>query len=123
MFANGDIYLGEGFDRINVTGMSEQKIMYALTRHNSPVREKLYVYACNKPYVGSHDAYMINLVEPITEAVFKEIDYEMSIWGSENRLMWAFKNLMNFCLLNPGHVPFWKHSITIAPSFAQNEYE
>ena len=44
---------------------------------------------------------MINLVEPITEAVFKEIDYEMSIWGSENRLTWAFKNLMNFCLLNP----------------------
>ena len=28
MFVNGDIYLGKGFDRINVMQMSEQKIMY-----------------------------------------------------------------------------------------------
>ena len=47
MFANGDIYLGEGFDRINVTGMSEQKIMYALTRHNSPERNCTYMHAIN----------------------------------------------------------------------------
>ena len=102
MFANGDIYLGKGFDKINVTEMGKQKIMYALTRHNSPEGNcTTNAAACNKPYVGSHDAFMINLVEQINETVFEEIDYEMATWGSENRLMWAFKTIMNFCLLNP----------------------
>ena len=102
MLVNGDIYLGKGFDRINVTQMSEQKIMYALTRHNSPEEScTLNKATCNELYVGAHDAFMINLVEPIPQAVLKEIDYDMGVWGSENRLMWAFKTLMNFCLLNP----------------------
>ena len=101
IYANGDIYLGRGFDRINVIKMREQKIMYALTRHPSPEGKCTQGAACNKPYVGSHDVFVINLAEPIPEVVLKEIDYETGFPGMENRLMWAFKTFMNFCLLNP----------------------
>ena len=101
LYANGDIYLGRGFDRINVIKMREQKIMYALTRHPSPEGKCTQGVACNKPYVGSHDVFVMNLVEPIPEVVLNEIDCELGFPGIENRLMWAFKTFMNFCLLNP----------------------
>ena len=84
-----------------------QKIMYALTRHPSPERKCTQGATCNKPYVGSHDSFVINLAEPIPEVVLEEIDYETGFLGIENCLMWAFKtlnNFMNFCILNPSSI-------------------
>ena len=104
IFANGDIYLGDGFDRVNTTLMRDERIMYALTRHHAPERNCSEEFSCNKPYVGSHDTFMVHLTEPIPHAFLKELEYEMSFWGSENRLMWVFRDKMDFCVLNPCNI-------------------
>ena len=104
IFANGDIYLGDGFDRVNTTQMRDERIMYALTRHHAPERNCSEEFSCNKPYVGSHDTFMVHLTEPIPHAFLKELEYEMSFWGSENRLMWVFRDKMDFCVLNPCNI-------------------
>ena len=112
IFANGDIYLGDGFDRVNTTQMRDKRIMYALTRHHAPERNcSEEEFLCNKPYVGSHDTFMVHLKEPIPQAFLKELEYELSSWGSENRLMWVFKEKMDFCVLNPCNIfkPFHYH--------------
>ena len=107
IFANGDIYLGDGFDRVNTTQMRDQRIMYALTRHYAPdgnCSEDEFEVSCNHKYIGSHDTFMIHLKEPIPHAFLKELEYEMSFWGSENRLMWVFRDKMDFCVLNPCNI-------------------
>ena len=77
IFANGDIYLGDGFDRVNTTLMRDERIIYvyALTRHHAPERNCSEEFSCNKPYVGSHDTFMIHLEEPIPHAFLKELEY------------------------------------------------
>ena len=106
IFANGDIYLGDGFDRVNTTLMRDQRIMYALTRHHAPEGNcsEEFLYMCNKPYVGSHDTFMFHLTEPIPHTFLGDLDYEMCSWGTENRLMWLFRDKMDFCILNPCNI-------------------
>ena len=79
IFANGDIYLGDGFDRVNTMLMRDERIMYALTRHHAPERNCSEEFSCNKPYVGSHDAFMIYLKEPIPHAFLEELEYHHTI--------------------------------------------
>ena len=107
IFANGDIYLGDGFDRVNTTIMRDQRIMYSLTRHHAPegnCSEDEFEVSCNHKYIGSHDTFMIHLGEPIPHTFLKELEYEMCSWGSENRLMWLFRDKMDFCVLNPCNI-------------------
>ena len=83
MFANADNYLGGGWDRVDPLVMSRQKIMYAVTRQVAQ-EEK-----CNVPnvksfsgidmcfdmrYIGSHDALLFRLTEPLTEEFLKELE-------------------------------------------------
>ena len=74
MFANADIYLGGGFDRVDALLMSRQKIMYPLTRRGA--REEkcgMADYCLDKPYIGSHDVFLFRLIEPLPEQFFKEL--------------------------------------------------
>ena len=100
--SNGDIYLGSGFDRLNHTIMTEQRIMYTLTRHHAPESNCTEGGAlCSLPYLGSHDTFVFILNDPIPSEVLDELDYQIGSPGSENRLMWVFKTKLNYCLLNP----------------------
>ena len=100
--SNGDIYLGSGFDRLNHAIMIEQRIMYTLTRHHAPESNCTEGGAlCSTAYYGSHDTFVFILNEPIPSDVLDELDYQLGSPGSENRLMWAFKTKLNYCLLNP----------------------
>ena len=100
--SNGDIYLGSGFDRLNHTTMTEQRIMYALTRHHAPESNCTEgVALCSLPYHGSHDTFVFILHEPIPSDVLDELNYQLGSPGSENRLMWAFQTKLNYCLVNP----------------------
>ena len=101
VFTNEDIYLGDGFDKVNVANMRNQKILYTLTRYNAPEGKCNDSYVCGKRYIGSHDTFLMHLSKKVPEAALKELEYQMGNWGSENRLMWAFQKYMNFCLLNP----------------------
>ena len=100
--SNGDIYLGSGFDKLNHSIMTEQRIMYTLTRHHAPESNCTEGGAlCSLPYYGSHDTFVFILHEPIPSDVLDELNYQLGSPGSENRLMWAFETKMNYCLLNP----------------------
>ena len=107
MFANEDIYLGEGFERVDPVMMRDSKIMYVPTRHNSPAfghcQDKLKQSNCSKKYIGlqSYDSYLFHLKEPVNDKVLREIDFATNAYGIENRCVWAFKTFMNFCILNP----------------------
>ena len=54
MFANEDIYLGEGFKKVDPVMMRDSKIMYISTRHNSPAfghcQDKLKQSNCSQTY-------------------------------------------------------------------------
>ena len=100
--SNGDIYLGSGFDRLNHSIMTEQRIMYTLTRRHAPESSCIEEEAlCSSQYKGSHDTFVFILKEPILSDVLDELDYQLGSPGSENRLMWAFETKFNYCLLNP----------------------
>ena len=103
VFTNEDIYLGDGFDKVNVANMRKQKILYSLTRYKAPEEwyDNTTYNGCGKSYVGSHDTFLMHLTKKVPEAALKELEYQMGNWGSENRLMWTFQKYMNFCLLNP----------------------
>ena len=102
--SNGDIYLGSGFGRLNHAIMTEQRIMYTLTRRHAPesnCTEEDSEALCSLQYKGSHDTFVFILKEPIPSDVLDELDYQLGTLGSENRLMWAFETKLNYCLLNP----------------------
>ena len=107
MFANEDIYLGKGFERVDPVMMRDSKIMYVPLRHNSPAfgrcQDKQKQSNCSQKYIGfkSYDSYLFHLKEPVNDAVLREIDFATNAYGLENRCVWAFKTFMHFCILNP----------------------
>ena len=105
MYVSEDAYLGNGYEKLNPRTMRDSKIMYALTRHDSPewkhCQSAFKQSTCDTTYGGSHDGYLVHLKEPIIEAVLKEVDYETHRWRIEGRIMWAFRTLMKFCVLDP----------------------
>ena len=102
MFANADIYLGGGFDRVDALLMSRQKIMYPLTRRGA--REEkcgMADYCLDKPYIGSHDVFLFRLIEPLPEQFFKELEFGLVSLGMENIVIGLFQNMLKYCTLNP----------------------
>ena len=79
MFANGDIYLGDGFQLVDSLLMAQQKIVYSLTRQ---VAEKdkcpgvnmtvNYENLClDEHYMGSHDSFLLHLTEPLPDEALR----------------------------------------------------
>ena len=107
MFANEDIYVGQGFEKVDPVMMRDSKIMYVPTRYNSPAfghcQDKQNQSSCSPAYIGlqSYDSYLFHLNEPVDGAVLREIDFPTNAYGIENRCVWAFKTFMHFCILNP----------------------
>ena len=107
MFANEDIYLGQGFEKVDPVMMRDSKIMYVPTRHNSPAfghcQYKLNQSDCSEEYIGtqSYDSFLFHLKESVNDTVLGEIDFPTNAFGIENRCVWAFKTFMHFCILNP----------------------
>ena len=107
MFANGDIYLGDGFNLVDPEVMSHQDIMYALTRqiaYNERCTPKS-VYntdLCREyNYIGSHDTFLFHLKEPLTEDFLENLEFTPGFSGMENVIIWLFKTKLNYCVLNP----------------------
>ena len=102
MFLNGDIYLGDGFDRVDPIVMRKNKIMYTLTRQvkkeeSCGERDK----CLERKYIGSHDTFLFHLTEPIPESALQHLNLEFASRGVENVVMWVFKTKLGYCLLNP----------------------
>ena len=109
MFANADIYLGDGFDKIDPAIMDKQKIMYAISRHTSPEQytmcgNKKKDYHWNdmcKKYINSHDAFLFRLHEPLINEFFQYTNFTFPTPGTEGRVIWTFVNVLKYCVLNP----------------------
>ena len=52
-------------------------------------------------YIGSHDAFLFHLKEPLPEEALKELEYKIWDYGAENVLMGVFHKLLHYCILNP----------------------
>ncbi len=111
IFANADLYLGGGFDRVDPQVMAQRKIMYTPSRriaerdrcnHTAKDWTLSDVDMCfGHEYIGSHDVFLFRLEEPLPEEVLKQLEYDLVSPGMENVLMWLFKTKLKYCLLNP----------------------
>ncbi len=101
---NMDVYLGEGFEKLNKTYLVKQNVAYALTR-NGRQEQRCNMHGkrgyCETGYIGSHDAFIFVLTQRLEEPVLSEFDYEMHVFGGENVLLWVLRNRMKKKLLNP----------------------
>jgi hypothetical protein len=107
MVVNADIYLGDGFDKIDAAVMHQQNVMYAISRHRAPEQNLM----CPKEsrdardmcryYIGSHDSFLFHLHKPLTEEFLRHMDFPYPNAGMEGRMIWAFQAVLKYCVLNP----------------------
>ena len=111
-FMNADIYLGEGFGKVDPAMMGKRNIMYSISRHVAPEHptlcgktSKRYYFRdlCVK-YMGSHDMHMFRLDEPLPEEFLEQLEFGLTKYGIENRIIWLFKNVLKYCVVNPCNV-------------------
>ena len=100
-----DNYIGKGWENVNHTLMMRKRLMYALTRHPAPSMcpGSATSFNCGKgyTYVGSHDTFVFFVRGPIDRHKFIELDVTPNLNLMENALMWAFKERLNYTILNP----------------------
>ena len=103
MFANADIYLGDGFELVDPLLMAQQKTMYSLTRQvaaNTTCPGD--IDKCLKAgYIGSHDSFLFHLSEPLPDEALEELEFPLPSYGMENVILWIFQRMLKFCTLNP----------------------
>jgi hypothetical protein len=104
---NADCYIGNGFEHLN-TRILKQGTIYALTRHENVkqiascgVRDFCGV---NSKYIGSHDAFVMTLVRPLSDEVLRRLDFRPNIAGAENVAIFVLKKYGHFRLKNPCHI-------------------
>ena len=108
MYANADIYLGEGFELVDTGVMRKQKIMYALTRRVKPEdrcgvnRTYTDTDKClEDDYHSSHDVFLFRLNEPFPNETLEALDFKLPSLGMENVIIWHFQHKLGYCVLNP----------------------
>ena len=103
MYANGDIYLGNGFEKVDASALSKRHIFYALTRLGKQEEACKMEDFCggDLQYIGAHDAFLFHLKEPIPEEALKELEFKIWDYGAENVLIGVFNKLLHYCTLNP----------------------
>ena len=96
-----DVYLGEGFDKLNKTLIAKRKIAYALTRSGQRCNMGGKLGYCDTRYIGSHDTYVFVLTQRIDESTLSEFNYNMHVMGGDNVFIWVLRKRMKMTVLNP----------------------
>ena len=104
MIMNADCYVDKGFEQLDESILN-RKTMYALTRHETPENVRL----CNAEdfcgpsatYRGSHDAFLFRLLDPLPSQLLDSIDYQPSMGGIEQVLIFNFQKHAQFNIKNP----------------------
>ena len=109
-----DNMFGAGWNQLEPDILKERKIMYALTRHsafNSSCKDAKR-YTCDDDsigYVGSHDTFVF-YVRNIAADQLKPLDsVTPNLNGMENVLMWLFRDVLGYTLVNPCKTLFIHH--------------
>ena len=108
MYANADVYLGEGFEVVDPAVMNRQKIIYALTRQVKP-EERCGVnrtfsdtnMCLEQNYIGSHDVFLFHLNNTLPDDFLDTLDFRLDSSGLENVVIWLFQHNLRYCVLNP----------------------
>ena len=103
MYANGDIYLGNGFEKVDANVLSKRNILYALSRLGKQEETCKMPDFCggDYQYMGSHDVFLFHLKEALSEQVLKELEFMIWDCGTENVIIGVFQKLLHYCTLNP----------------------
>ena len=113
-----DNYIGEGWDNFNHEVFRRERLMYALTRHQSPSHCNGAIEQANCRegfrYIGSHDIFVFYVNGPIDHHKLVEIDVTPNVYGMENVLIWEFKTRLKYRVLNPCKVFVVYHEHCIA---------
>ena len=113
-----DNYIGEGWDNFNHEVFRRERLMYALTRHQSPshCNGAMEQANCREGfrYIGSHDIFVFYVNGPIDRRKLVEIDVTPNVNGMENVLIWEFRTRLKYRILNPCKVFVVYHEHCIA---------
>ena len=112
MIMNADCYVDKGFEQLDESILN-RKTMYALTRHETPENVRL----CNATdfcgpralYIGSHDAFLFRLLEPLPSQLLDSIDYRPNMLGIEQVLIFNFHKYAQFNTKNPCKILYIVH--------------
>ena len=117
---NQDIYLGGGWEKMSISTLRSNKLMYALTRH-LPRESCPRTASCDEKaeYVGSHDVFVFYVAVNFTMEMLKGLDFGQNGAGMENVLMWYFEKHMGYRLLNPCKIVYVYHNHCVPVKFAQ----
>ena len=112
MIMNADCYVDKGFERLNESILN-RKTMYALTRHETPENVRLCKAEdfCGPKarYMGSHDAFLFRLLEPLPSQLLDSIDYRPNMLGIEQVLIFNFHKYVQFKTKNPCKILYIVH--------------
>jgi hypothetical protein len=103
---NADCYLGNGFQKLDINILRKGTI-YALTRHETPkaIRkcEVKDFCAAQAKYIGSQDAFVLNLAKPLPSNVLDTLMVRQDIVGVEKFVIFILRVLGKFTVKNPCH--------------------
>ena len=126
---NADCYVDKGFELLDENILSNNKTMYALTRHGPPVNSGLCVapdhFKCDPGYRyrGSHDAWVFRLMAPLPDEVLNNTDYLPHLEGIEQVLMFHLRTSGGFTIKNPCKILQIVHYHCIrAPELGKYQY-
>lgn len=114
IISHQDNYIGEGWEKVNQQTLKTKRLMYAITRHPSPLKCSATTTAahCGEgyPYMGSHDTFVFYVSTTLPRHKLVEIDVTPNMSGIENVLIWIFKTRFNYKVINPCKVLIVYHS-------------
>jgi hypothetical protein len=104
---NADCYIGDGFQKLDIS-IIRKGTVYALTRHETPkaIRNCKVEDLCDvqAKYIGSHDAFIMNLVQPLHSNLLDALMVRQDIVGVEKFVIFTLTTLGKFIVKNPCHV-------------------
>lgn len=104
MIINADCYIDKGFEYLTEDLLS-LRTLYALTRHetseNVNLCKKVDFCGPNSKYIGSHDAWLFKLLEPVPSVLLENIDFRPNIEGIERVLIFYLRKYGRFRIKNP----------------------
>ena len=117
---NQDIYMGGGWEKISISTLRLNKLMYALTRH-LPRESCPSAGTCDEKaeYLGSHDVFVFYVAANFTIEMLKGLNFGQNGAGMENVLMWYFEKHMGYRLLNPCKIVYVYHNHCVPVRFAK----
>ena len=112
MYINSNCYLDKGFENIKPEHLRRNKVVYALSRHETADRAKRCntTDKCADRCIGSHDAYIFHLAEPFPNKVIENTDYLPILSGIEQVLFFNLCKFGNFTIKNPCKIIYIVHN-------------